>query len=232
MKSEKLKFSTYPVVIGFLCSLGTLLRIRQFLSDRSLWLDEAMLALNIVTRSFSELLEPLLHSQAAPLGFLFFEKIIVKLFGNHEFSLRIFPLLMGVIAIFLMLRVTKAYVGDSGCFLGLGLFVLSEKLIYYSSEVKQYSSDVTLTLALLLLAPKCFEPNASPKRLMTFALAASVCVWFSHPIVFVIGGIFAALIVDVLCERKARTQQKLFWIGLAALICAGSFYLTFAISLK
>ena len=36
--------------------------------------------------------------------------------------------------------------------IAMGLFALSDWLIYYSAEIKQYSCDLLLTLAALLLA--------------------------------------------------------------------------------
>ena len=39
--------------------VGILLRLRQYLHARPLWLDEAMLANNILARPFTSLLQPL-----------------------------------------------------------------------------------------------------------------------------------------------------------------------------
>ena len=45
---------------------GLCLRVRQYAANRSLGLDEAMLALNIVNRSVIELTHPLAHHQPTP----------------------------------------------------------------------------------------------------------------------------------------------------------------------
>ena len=74
--------------------LGALLRLRQYLTGRSLWVDEAMLALNIVNRDFWGLLQPLDYDQGAPIGFLLVEKLFNSILGKHEFVLRLFPLLV------------------------------------------------------------------------------------------------------------------------------------------
>src|SRR5947208_3639344 len=73
--------------------LGIILRCGQYLANRSLWLDESFLALNIVQRSFSQLLQPLSYGQGAPIAFLLVEKSFLQAFGNNEYTLRLFPFL-------------------------------------------------------------------------------------------------------------------------------------------
>ena len=57
--------------------IGIVLRLRQYLLNRSLWADEASLAMNLVTRNFGELTQLLDYHQAAPIGFLFIEKLSI-----------------------------------------------------------------------------------------------------------------------------------------------------------
>ena len=77
------------------------------LHNRSLWADEAVLALNIVNRSYWELLQPLDYEQGAPVGFLLVEKLAIGVFGNNEYALRLFPLLSGIISLFLFYILAK-----------------------------------------------------------------------------------------------------------------------------
>ena len=78
--------------------IGIVLRLRQYLLNRSLWSDEASLAVNLVTRSFGELTQLLDYHQAAPIGFLFIEKLFIIIFGNHDYVMRLFPLFAGILA--------------------------------------------------------------------------------------------------------------------------------------
>ncbi len=47
---------------------GGAVRLYTFLANRSLWLDELMLAENIIDRDFGSLLAPLANQQVAPRG--------------------------------------------------------------------------------------------------------------------------------------------------------------------
>lgn len=89
-------FSYLPLIILL---FGILIRLVQYISNRSLWADEASIALNVTHRSYLELLQPLEHNQAAPPGFLWMEKLAFQLFGNNEYAFRLFPLIAGIISL-------------------------------------------------------------------------------------------------------------------------------------
>src|SRR5262249_56663789 len=83
------------------------LRLGQYISNRSLWLDESVLALSIAGRSFRGLLEPLDYSQIAPIGFVMLEKLAVKLFGTNEYALRLVPITARIGSVLLVFRLAK-----------------------------------------------------------------------------------------------------------------------------
>jgi hypothetical protein len=177
-------------------ALGVVLRLRQYLANRSLWLDEAMLALNIVQRSFGGLLKPLDYDQGAPLGFLFLEKLAITLLGNdNEFRLRLLPLLTGCASLILFYLILKRVFKHGGILTGLALFAVSPTLIYYSSEVKQYSSDIFVTLILLWLALESLDNGITRKKAIVLAGAGALAIWFSHPALFVLAAIGIILLV-------------------------------------
>lgn len=182
----------YAVLAWFLIVLGVALRFRTYLACRALRRDEAMLALNLVRRGYAGLLRPLDDDQGAPVGFLVLEKLAINSpIGRHEYGFRLVPLLAAVASLPLFWLVSRRSLGAPGALIALGLFAASEPLIFYASETKQYSLDVAVGLGLLALA------TAEPRRPWLLALAGSVAVWFSHPSVFVLGGIgLAGLLFD------------------------------------
>src|ERR671918_1642502 len=84
-------------IAAMLVLVGVGLRLRTVLLNNSLWLDESGLALNILSRSFAGLLQPLDYSQGAPILFLWLEKLVVVVSGSSsEFAFRLVPLVSGV----------------------------------------------------------------------------------------------------------------------------------------
>src|SRR5688572_9007696 len=119
---------------ALLILFGAMLRLRQYLTGRSLWADEAMLALNIVGRDFSGMFQPLDYDQGAPVGFLLVEKLFNLILGKHELALRLFPLLVGLLSLWLFYLLLQRLTSGAGLLLALALFAFNPRLVYYSSE--------------------------------------------------------------------------------------------------
>ncbi len=175
-------------------SLGVILRLVQYLFNRSLWLDESSLALNIIDRSFLELLQPLSYNQGAPIGFLMLEKIAVQIFNSSEYALRLFPFLSGIASMFLFYGVAKRFIKSEAVPIALCLFAISEPLVYYSSEVKQYSSDVFIVLLILYFVTRNIQSKRlTASHIMAFGVLGATVIWFSHPSIFILAGIGVSL---------------------------------------
>jgi len=202
--------------------IGVLLRLRQYLTGRSLWLDEAMLALNIVNRNFAGLLKPLDYDQGAPPGFLLVEKMFNVLLGKNELVLRLFPLMAGLVSLWLFyLLLRQITTSNVGLWIPLALFAVNPRLVYYSSEVKQYSLDVTVTIILLLLAGRLFKEHPQVNDFAWFTLTGILALWFSHPALFLLGGIGLALLVihfkrrDMPVLRSTLIMEAVWLVNLA-----------------
>jgi hypothetical protein len=208
---------------------GIALRLGQYIANRSLWSDEAKLALNIISRSFVELTQPLSYNQGAPLGFLFVQKIVVLVFGNRDYILRLFPLVAGITAVLLFYKVANSYIEGAGVLVALGLFAVSSPLIYYASEVKQYSSDAMISLLLLFIAGKWIEESTSVKYFIILVFVGALSLWMSHPALFILAGIGLGLALDRLAERD---WPRLIWLGAAFLTWLASFATLYFVSLR
>ena len=210
-------------VIWTTLAVGIVLRLWQYLLNRSLWLDEAYLTLNLTHRSFAGLMKPLDFDQGAPLGFLWLEKLALRAFGSGEYALRLLPLLAGVASLFLFYKLAKSILPATAVAVALGLFALSPSLIYYSSEVKQYSLDVAITILLYWLAFRGSREQWSALRIGLFGLLGAAAIWLSHPATFVLAAIAITFIVALAARKEwarlARFAPAFLTWGLSLVFC-------------
>lgn len=209
--------------------VGTGLRIAAFASERSLWIDEAMLALNIRARTPEQLLAPLDHNQGAPLGFLFTCKASVTLFGMNEHSLRLPSLLASLIGLFAFASAAFQLLPGRAARLALALFALAPYLVTYSAECKQYGFDAAASCVLLALAAGLLNGRTGAWRWCLLALGGAGAVWFSHPSLFVAGGLGVALVLQAFVRKNRQQMLAAVFTGAAWL---ASFALVYLVNLR
>ena len=199
--------------------IGVAARAFAYLSNRSLWLDEAMIALNIGQRSFGELIGRLDFNQAAPLGFLWLEKLAVVALGPGERALRLWPLLASFATLVVFAILARRLLGPLAAVGTLALLALSTSQVYYGAEVKQYAFDVLCAAALLLvpLGRSSRVPEGAgvdpASRWWALGLAGALAVWFSHPAVFLLPGV--ALYVATAPRRGSGSWRPLLMVGVS-----------------
>ncbi len=199
---------------------GLYYRFDQYFFNPSLWLDEALVAVNVINRTFSEILKaPLEYSSyIAPPGFLVMAKLLTVCFGNSDLILRLFPFCCGVLSLLFYYPMAKHYISEAAVPLALFFFALSKPLIYYSSVFKQYSSDVLIVIILLWIVPAYRSYVLTPLRLTSLAAVGSIVVWFSHPSVFILATIGIYIIYPYLMKHQWYSAVKLVTIYLIWLL--------------
>ena len=217
------------IAIATAVAIGVVLRIRQYLAGRSLWLDEAMLALNILDRSYEDLLKPLDYAQGAPSGFLLVEKAVTNFIGQGEYALRLFPLLSGLLALIIFPFVARRYLSPRSALWGMILFSFANPLIYYASEVKQYSVDVLTTVLCLVIFLFMVERPLRVVDVMWLGPLGAALVWLSHPAIFVLS---ATGLIIVLISLRERSSHNLVLVLLVGFIWSTSFLLSMVVSLE
>jgi len=201
-------------VAGGIITLGVVLRLAHYLSNRVLWLDEARLALNIVNRSVTELSQPVLERlQAAPFLFLTIEKGMVTTFGANEYALRAFPLVAGVSALFFFWHLAKRCLSSTGALIALFLFAVSNPLIYFSAEVKQYALDVASVVLIYVMALRIHQEELTLGRTLLFGGTGAVLIWLSFPLLFVLAAVGLTLFVDAAWRRMPTRMVHYAFVG-------------------
>ena len=201
--------------------LGVSLRTGAYVSERSLWIDEAMVALNIVERTPARLLEPLDRNQGAPVGFLLATKASVGLFGPTEYALRLPAYLASLVGLGAFGFAVHRLLPPSAALLALALFASSPHLVSYAAECKQYSSDAAFAAVLLALGAPFFLGPVRRRNWLAFGSVGAVSVWCSHPALFLLAGIGVSLFSMAIVHRDRSRILGLVLLG-------GSWLLSFA----
>jgi hypothetical protein len=203
-------------------ALGVGLRTFAFAADRSLWIDEAMLALNIQHRSASELFAPLDHNQGAPVGFLLACKASAALFGLNEQALRLPAFLASLVGLFAFASAAFQLLPRPAARLALALFALAPYLVAYAAECKQYAFDAAASSLMLAIAAGVLNGRTGAWRWLLLASVGAGAVWFSHPSVFVAGALGFALLRQAIVRRDGRQR-------LATILTGAAWLLSFAV---
>jgi hypothetical protein len=217
------------IAIYAITLLGIILRLWQYSANRALWQDEAMLSLNIVNRSYADLVQPLDYNQGTPILFLWAEKTMVSWLGVSEYSLRLVPLVSGILSIGLFHIVAKNLIGSKALLFALALFSTSGALIYYASEAKQYATDVAVTLSIVAVIYSALKRGLTFHRSLVLVLLGVGSIWLSHPAVFVLAS--GALIL-LYSAMRSRNYQRIAYSLVIGVSWGGSFVSNYFIALK
>lgn len=177
--------------------LAVTVRTWQYAGNASLWLDEVELARNILQRPLIELLtEPLARDQVAPPGFLGLERLVVMSLGDSDLALRLVPYLASLLSIPLFWSLSRRVLDEPSRTVGRVMFALGFAFIWYGSQVKQYSTDITIAVALTLLALTLPERLTRSGRPVFALVVGSLAGWFSNAALLVLSGVSGALLLE------------------------------------
>lgn len=192
------------------------------LGDRSLWLDEAMLAFSVSQRSLGDLTSEMLDwDQSAPVIYLYLVKVITVLLGNTEFTLRLlsfisFLLLMGAVYYFSRNILHLRYP-----LFGVAFIATLEIMLTYSNEFKPYMTDAFIVLFTIILY-YLFREKRMNRYLFVSLLVAFV--WMSNPCCFFIAAILIVEFIDSLIDKEYDRTRFIVLSGLAVFISFAVYY--------
>ncbi len=200
---------------------GLALRLANYGAFRSLWVDEASLALNIAGRSYLQLLLPLDYNQTAPILFLWLERLAIDLGGVNEWSLRLLPLLSGLATLVLIPRLASRVMPPPAAALGTVIAAFSPALIVYSVELKPYALDGLVGVVLTLLALAVAHHPDSVRAWTRLLVGGAVSLLASTTAPFVLAGIMLALMI----ARPVRDSVAARWWYAATSVVTGAIFL-------
>lgn len=174
------------VILG----IGFIIRLKILIQNRSLFIDEASLARNLCERGYAEFFTSLSYEQYAPPLFMVESKLMVQLFGNHEWAMRLIPFIAGLGTMWVLWLLLQEWVSSPVVRIyGLSLFCFSFLAIRYGTEFKQYSGDAFLAAVFVWLAMRDRNEAWNARKGLQWAFVGSLGIWYSMPLVFTLSGV-------------------------------------------
>ncbi len=213
---------------------GIFLRFKLFLFNQSFYFDEVLLANNIINSNFADFFAPLDYVQISPPFFMIISKFILNISGCsgdiflRDLILRLFPFLCSVFAVILFpLFVNKAFNNKYLTLISTYIISFNQAAINYSSEFKQYSTEMLITIILLIIFLKINLKDDSIRKIFCFSLIFCLAPWVSLSSFFVLAGGFFVILFDFIKENfkdkfKFSIILLMFFINI---LCYWFFYL-------
>lgn len=223
-----------PVVLWVLVLIGIALHLIEYGHNRSLWVDEAGVAITVIERPYSELLPSSVeqgtdYAQTAPTGFLLAVKTGVNILGDSEYALKLIPVLGGILALVLFLKLAPQSVQPTAVPLAMLLLATSNALITLATSLKQYSLDVVFTLLLALFFLKILSRPFTIAQMGLWGLIGAVAIWCSHPVIFILAS-GSGLVFVIWAHQKQWQAIRLFWLPVGCWV--GSFGIKYGLLLR
>lgn len=215
----------YAILLGLVVLLGVLLRLKGLLSNPSLWHDECALAWNIKFKTYPELFGILRFLQVSPPFFLVLTKLITKILGVSEISLRLLPFVIGIGSIvafyFLSVKVIKS---KAVALWAVFFFVTNQVLINYSFEFRSYGLDAFFGIICLLFFMNLDLEKLNIKKAALYGVLLSLVPWFSFTSIFVIAAGSINIFLKII-KAKNKNFHFPFSIFHFPLLISGLIYL-------
>jgi len=217
-----LSLGTIALIVWYL-----LLCLIQYVYQRPLWNDEHWVFFNLTSFNAREIFSrEFFSAQTFPRVYFFLIQNFSRIFDFNLLSLRFFPFLSMLVAFFVWLKVARYGLKDQWSYL---IFVLSWSasavLIYYASELKQYSMDVLVAAAWLLFL--CNQRRIEESRSITsytlILILLPFLVFFSYPAYLFIIFPIINLIHSVSVDRRF-IRPLIFYVAFAIIVAVTSYY--------
>jgi hypothetical protein len=200
--------------------IGVAWRTVRFVLRFPIWGDESFVCVNFLDNTFAGILGPLRVGQICPLPFLWSELALYQWLGPSELVMRLLPFIAGLASLALFWPLCRRVLPPLPACLAMALLSVAYYPVRHAVEVKPYSEDLLVALALLLPAVLFILNPARTLWLIVLTLIVPAAVVSSYPAVLVAGAVSLVLapIVWRRCERPL-----IFWFVCYNALLAAAF---------
>lgn len=212
-----------PTVAAAVIGLGCILRLWQFATVPSLWVDELAVVRNIVHLPPARLLlSPLEWGQMVPTGFLAVGAMLSAAVPAEDWVFRVVPFVSSFATLPVIYVLSRRMLGPWPALLVTGMVALSPPLIGLGTVAKQYASDVFVSAVLMYGASKVLSGDVrEPRALAWMGTLGGVLLFFSFPGILVAFVLTVGVSASWVLERRTRWMTRILGLGVPLGVSAG-----------
>ena len=169
------------ILFLFWLAVGSFFRVYG-LAERNLWTDEAWVALAATQATPAEVLQ---EGKSTPPLYLLTVWGMVQVLGKSEAVLRLTSCLLGLGALLLFWPLAQSLLPPWRALTAFALASVSNRLVYFSKELKQYSADIFFAVLVFWLVERQLHRQGRGGWLLLTVLLA-IGLGYSHPLVFIL----------------------------------------------
>ncbi|HEV3142510.1 MAG TPA: glycosyltransferase family 39 protein [Gemmataceae bacterium] len=197
--------------------LGCGLRLFHYLRNPSVWHDEAALIVNVLQKSFFDLLGPLRWNEAGPPLFLWAERAAALIFGDSTYALRLFPLVASCAALVLFASAARRVLSMTAACWAVVLFAFSDRLLWHACEAKPYSTDVLVATGVLFAFARMRDWPIG-RQLLVWGLLSPAMIFASYPACFLCGALLLYYGPKIVRNENCTTMSLYAGFAIAVLV--------------
>ncbi len=222
-KAVNIEYSSilFILLLCLIICIGIFLRAELYIADIPFWFDEQLLGMLFYDKNIFGFFKSIDTAVKIPPLWGVLEFCFLEVFGYTFRVFRFIPFISSIISLFLFYILLKDFSKSKTAVLaGLLMFAVNSRLIYYSAEFRQYSSDVLNCLILLCLYKYISFKNIALLKSVIYSLISCIFVLISFPSVFIIPAVIFAKSIE-----EKYFNPKVLWIFSGIILCCIYLYL-------
>lgn len=156
--------------------------------------------------------------------FYFLFRIFINVFGTSILTMKLFPFIVGILAVFIMWLILKCEFGLKTANIGAFLAFINVPLVYYSEETRSYILQALFSPVLIFVLFKILNTNKK-RYYFIYAILAAIVSNIHYYEILLLASIFVYAFIYLIFQKRYFDILKFFLANLFGLVCFLPFFI-------
>ena len=156
--------------------------------------------------------------------FYFLFRIFINVFGTSILTMKLFPFIVGILAVFIMWLILKCEFGLKTANIGAFLAFINVPMVYYSEETRSYILQALFSPLLIFVLFKILNTNKK-RYYFIYAILAAIVSNIHYYEILLLASIFIYAFIYLIFQKRYFDILKFFLANLFGLACFLPFFI-------